>query len=277
MINYILQSSIFITAVFLLFLIIRPASKGGGQIALLIAGILLFTLNSTLGKFGESVSPFLWGIFVIILVALFILYFTDKKINGKKSFGVAYLVFLIITILVTRGCYLDDSKKIKDETKKQNELANYKKKYLFNLDSLGYQLLNIQFNSNNYTKTESPIIVFRKTSGKIEFEFEITKSMDSTRYIYTIDQVKTIAILEESDVYEGSYSNGKTKAYRIETNVKLIDNTNRKESKSFVIIGSSPPRTIRSRNGAPESVYGHPPSSSEISSRILNEMNVKTE
>ena len=277
MINYILQGAIFITTIFLMFMVIRPTSKGGGQISLLISGLLLYVINSTLGKIGDDANLILLGVFVLIFVTLASLFYTDKKIDGKTSFGVAYLVFLIISILVTRGCYLDDSKKIKDETKKQNELANYKKKYLFNLDSLGYQLLNIQLNSTNYSKTESPVIVFRKASGEIEFEFEITKSIDTTKNIYTIDQVKTIAIIEESNVYEGSYSNGKTKAYRIETNVTLIDNINRTESKTFVIIGSSPPTTIRSRNGAPESVYGHPPSSSEISNRILSEMNAKTE
>jgi hypothetical protein len=273
MINYILQGSIFITAIFLMFMIIRPTSKGGAQISLLIAGILLYGINSTLGKIGDEANLILWGIFAIIFVLLALLFFTDKKIDGKISFGVAYLIFLLVSILVTRGCYLDDSIKLKNEEIKQNETSIYRKKYLFNIDSLGYQLLNIQFNSDGFFKPEFPIIVFRKVNGKIEFEFDITKSLDKSKNSYTIDQIKTIAIIEESNVYEGSYSNGKTKAYRVETNVTLIDNVNRTETKSFVIVGSSPPSTIRSRTGAPESVTGHPPSFSEISNSIINEIN----
>jgi hypothetical protein len=273
MINYILQGAIFITAIFLMFMIIRPTSKGGAQISLLFAGLLLYGINSTLGKIGDEANLILWGIFAVIFVILSLLFFTDKKIDGKTSFGVVYLIFLFVSILVTRGCYLDDSKKLMKEEIKQNEISVYKKKYIFNIDSLGHQLINIQFNNDAYLKPEFPIVVFRKVNGKIEFEFDITKSLDKSKNIYTIDQIKTIAIIEESNVYEGSYSNGKTKAYRVETNVTLIDNSNRTETKSFVIVGSSPPSTIRSRTGAPASVSGRPPSNSEISDRIINEIN----
>ena len=81
MINYILQGAIFITAIFLMFMIIRPTSKGGAQISLLIAGLLLYGVNSTLGKIEDESNLILWGIFAIIFVALALLFFTDKKIE----------------------------------------------------------------------------------------------------------------------------------------------------------------------------------------------------
>lgn len=123
MINYILQGCIFITAVFLMFMIIRPTSKGGGQIALLFAGLLLYTLNSVQENMTDSFTPYLWSIFIIIFLLLLILFLIDKKMRSKMSFGITYFVFLFAAIITTRGCYFDDKKQQKREKERQEQTA----------------------------------------------------------------------------------------------------------------------------------------------------------
>ena len=123
MINYILQGSIFITTAFLMFMIIRPTSKGGGQIALLIAGLLLFALNNLQGKLGNSATPYLLGIFIIVFLLLSVLFLIDKKMDSKKSFGVVYFIFMFAAFIVTRGCYFDDKKQQEREKQKQEQTA----------------------------------------------------------------------------------------------------------------------------------------------------------
>ena len=64
------------------------------------------------------------GFFIFELIVLAIVVFYQKEIIKPKPVSITYLIILLITFLITRGCYNDDKKTKEYYREKEEKTKN---------------------------------------------------------------------------------------------------------------------------------------------------------
>jgi hypothetical protein len=270
MAEYILPAFIFITSLFILWILIKPSERLLAILCLIGSGFITY-LISTVSKSSPDNSTAILSIsFIIELVVLILLVLAQKKDINVKVISIFYSIVIIIAFLSARGCYNSDKKWKDRQIEKDNEISAFKNKYDFNVDSL----LLRSSNSINVKKVKLklPIIVYRKWEDKTSFDYEFNKSLERNLTTLSYDSLNTVIILENTVVDIGTYSNGKTKAQKIETTIRFLDKQSMKEITSTTLTGGEPPSSISYRRSSPESRSGSAPTSYEIIETIKNEL-----
>lgn len=276
MIEYIFPAFIFITSLFLLWLIIKPEQKLTNMVCLFGSGAITYFALNVSKTIGEQAGGFLIGFFIIELIVLAIVIFYQKEIIKPKPVSITYLIILLITFLITRGCYNDD-KKTKEyyrekREKAEKEIVEYKSKYDFNVDSLNMTEKIPNRKTKKKVNLEFPVIVYRKKDNVIQFDLEFNKNLADGYKSYKFDSISTLVILENLIVDLGTYNNSKTRAIRIDTHIELINFRTMKKVNEITIQGSEPPASISYRRSAPESRSGAAPSRDEIMMEIKRQL-----
>lgn len=272
MAEYIFPAFIFITSLFILWLLINPSERFLGFVCLIGSGFITYLILTAAKSSPGNSTAILSISFLIELIVLIILVFAQKKDINIKAISIFYSIVIVIAFLSARGCYNDDKKWKDRQIEKDNEIMAYKKQYDFNVDSLLLTPpINISANKKNQ-KLKFPIIVYRKWDDKISFDYEFNKSLERNLTSLSYDSLNTIIILENNVVDIGTYTNGKTKAQKIETTIRFLNKQSMKEITSTTLTGGEPPSSITYRRSSPESRSGSAPTSYEIIETIKNEL-----
>lgn len=272
MAEYIFPAFIFITSLFVVFLLIKPSEKLLGFVCLIGSGFITYLILTTAESSPNNSTVILSISFLIELVVLILLLFAQKKDINIKAISIFYSIVILIAFLSARGCYNDKKKWKNRQIEKDNEIIAYKKQYDFNVDSL---LLTPPINkgaNKKISKLKFPIIVYRNRVDKTSFDYEFNKSLERKLTSFSYDSLNTIIILENNVVDIGSYTNRKTKAQKIVTTIRFLNKHTMKEITSTTLTGGEPPSSITYRRSSPESRSGSAPSSYEIIETIKNEL-----
>lgn len=272
MAEYIFPAFIFITSLFILWVLIKPSERLLGFVCLIGSGFITYLISTAAKSSPDNSTAILSISFIIELVILILLVIAQKKDINVKVISIFYSIVIVIAFLSARGCYNDDKKWKDRQIEKDNEIITYKKQYDFNVDSLLLTPpINISANKKN-SKLKFPIIVYRKWDDKTNFDYEFNKSLERNLTSFSYDSLNTIIILENNVVDIGTYTNGKTKAQKIETTIRFLNKQTMKEITSTTLTGGEPPSSITYRRSSPESRSGSAPTSYEIIETIKNEL-----
>lgn len=270
--DYIFTAFIFVTSLFILWLIIQPSGKFLGFFCLVGSGFVVFLISTAAKSSPDSSTAILSISFFVELIILIILVFAQKDNSNGVAVFVLYSIATLIAFLSARGCYNDDKKWKDRQIKEDNEIAAYKNKYDFNVDSLLFGPALKTVVNKKIQKLKFPIIVYRKRNGKTNYDFELNKLLDRDLITFSYDSLGTIVILENKTIDVGTYTNKKTKAQKIETIIRFFDKKTMKEIMSTTLTGGEPPSSISYRRGSPESRSGSAPTSYEIIETVKYEL-----
>lgn len=279
MAQYIFPPFIFITSLFILLQLIKPPIKFVVLIWLLGSGFITYLITTATKLLPHNSTEIFSISFIIELIVLIVL-FLQKKKDNSKYFAKYYSIIIVITFLYARGCYNSDKycesrdKRLNEmKVAKTNEIIEYKKQYDFDVD-----ILNITSPIKIIDKKKIlklPLIIYNKNGDEIIFNYELNKSLDISLTSFFYDSINTIVLLENSIVDIGTYSNGATKAQKIETTIRFLDKLSMNEITSTTLSGGAPPSSITYKRGSPISRSGSAPTSDEIIKTIKNELQSK--
>jgi len=265
MIEILLAAFIFITLIFLCMMYV-PTSGRLTAFLCLIGSVALTFYCYKLATTTNHPTIYLGVAFVLLLLMLAAGLVVRKRKNKDASvvgFSIFYLVVMAIGSFIVNSMNQNDKAMTESRKQYENEVLSYKSLYNFNVDSLG---LKIDINSFDKTtkELEKYIIAYVLIDGTLQYSYEFNKSLDGSLKSFNIDSINTIVVLNSRAIDVGLYSNGTTRAKKIETTVLFLDKRTLKTSFSRKLIGGSPPEHISYRHAAPESMSGPGPTQSEI-------------
>lgn len=182
------------------------------------------------------------------------------KYNETNYKGLAIYIFLLclIPFFVIKGC-LDTDNRLKESNEREKAKAKInREQFKFDVDSLGNVfILNKLKSSSNNKPAKRGIIVFEIDGDSNRFKYLST--IDTNLYSFTISGLNTIILYKRDRVEVGDYGNGKTKGYRNDFIVYLINAKSQEIIYQETLQGSTPPSEIHYRRSAPEETSGSPP------------------
>lgn len=271
MAEYIFPTFISITSLVILWLLLKPWA-GISVLGCIIASILISYLILLLARLSPHyVTAILSISYLVELVILILILNSQKKKDNVKIISILYTIAIALSYLFAKDYYHSDEKQKNRFVEKNNLIKSLKEKYDFNVDSL---LVFYKASQNYNDKGKSlqfPIIVYHKSNGKILFDYEFNKVLDSTLTSFYFDSLNTIVLLEDGFIELGTYTNGKTRAQKHETTISFLDKKSMKIISSTNILGGDPPRSIEYKGTAPETATGTRPSYLEIIDTIRSE------
>ena len=269
--EYIFPVFIFITSLFIACILIKPSEKLLAFVCM-IGALFITYVSLNIAKSAPETSAIILGvIFLILLIILIALIFSNKDKTNLKITSIFYAVVIVIAFFSARGCYNDDQINKEGQIAKDNTINEFKKLYDFNVDSLLTNANSSEKIPKNY-KITFPTIVYRKWDGKTDFDYNFNKSLEQSWKSFSLDSINSIVVIENSTIDIGTYSNGKTKAQKIQTTLSFLDRRTLKQIANRILVGGEPPSSIEYRRSSPESSSGSAPSENEIISAMKEEL-----
>jgi positive regulator of sigma E activity len=223
MAEYFLPVFIFITTGFVLCLLLNSSDKFSGYACFLGSVLFFYIIYRMANSSSGSPEIFLSIIFSVEFILFVVLLFKRRKIVNLKVVSISYSILLLLVFLIARGYYRDDENRKSWKEAKDNEISEFKGQYDFNVDSLVLTPPITIDSILDTSKMKFPIIVYNKRDNEISFDYDFNKSLGRNLTTFTYDSLNTIVIIENEVIEIGTYSNGITKAQRIETKIQLFN------------------------------------------------------
>ena len=269
--TYILLGFILVTTFIILCVLTNKLGRSTGGISLLGTGFVMYFIISIVKFYLESSALILLICYIVELGILVGLIFFYRKKYSISVASIIYTIIIIITFFVAKSCYHDDQKQKEKQVEKQNEIIAYKNQYDFNVDELINQFQYTDW-SKYKVKLKFPIIAYRKSDGIITFDVEFNKFLNSKHLTdFSFKSINIIIILEDLTINLGTYSNGKTRAQKIQTKITFIDKKTMQKISDKIIGGGNPPERISYKGSAPTSRSGGRPTNDKIIEAIQTE------
>ena len=182
---------------------------------------------------------------------------------------------MFVVFLLIEKCGDNSAKFEKLKHKEDSILNSFKRRYNFNVDSLGNSLKDIKLvNSYDASTIKMPLICFGIFDDSLKFHHSLNKYLPESLTSYKSNEISTAVIVANSKKQLGYYNNGKTIAYQINTYLYFIDLFSHKVILSRILEGGMPPESKEYLHSPPEYLFGDAASKVDIL-KVIQEVSNK--
>jgi mRNA-degrading endonuclease HigB of HigAB toxin-antitoxin module len=268
--GYILGGFIVITTFCIMVGLTHKLGRTTGAISLIGTGVVCYVILSIVDFYSDYSLLILIACFIVeivILGLLVIFYHRDIIVTAS----IVYAILIVIALITARSCYNNDMENKEKSEAREQSITTYKNQYDFNVDELINQFQYADW-SKHKVKLKFPIIAYRKSDGRIIFDVEFNKFLNSKHLTdFSFKNINIIVILEHLTIDLGTYSNGKTRAQKIQTMITFIDKKTMQKISDKIIVGGNPPERISYKGSTPISRSGGRPTNDKIIEIIQTE------
>lgn len=179
----------------------------------------------------EEKDGCVWPYFIIVIIALCILYCGSRSDNEKKDLA---------------------------KKEKQNIYNSFIDKLDFDPDSLLKSFEEKQSQNGKYVfmnKKTKPIFLFEYYGEKKAYVFD-SSAIDNNYSSYKLKDINAIGLITRSIRSNGTYDNGRTVAGVHVLQIVVYDKYSGKYLNQYIIEGGDPPSEVNYRRNAPDTITG---------------------